>query len=278
MSNRLVSVIIVSAGNKDFLKNCLDSVRAQSHCDIEVIVMDNSAENLFYCEALNRGIRLAKGDFILCLNDDVTLEKDFIKNALRGFQVCPKVGSVSGKILRPDKKAIDSTGLFLSLWRTARERGYNRPDRGRFQKEGFIFGVTGAVAFYKGEMLEDIKMDFGYFDPSYRMFYEDLDVAWRAKKRGWKAYYAPGAIAYHVRGGTARANAPGAAGKRFARIYLNDELKGYLARNRYRTIMRNESAVGFLLHLPFILLYDLAVFVATVFVGAGLPAQGRYRM
>jgi len=44
-------------------------------------------------------------------------------------------------------KIIDSTGLFLTPWRTAKERGYGDKDRGQFGKEGYIFGVNGAVAF-----------------------------------------------------------------------------------------------------------------------------------
>jgi len=43
-----------------------------------------------------------------------------------------------------------------------------------------------------------------YFDADFRFFYEDLDVAWRAHNLGWKSYYIPAAIAYHIRGGTAR--------------------------------------------------------------------------
>ena len=48
------------------------------------------------------------------------LDKDFLKQALRGFGRDSKIGMVSGKILRADGKTIDSTGLFLSPWRTAK--------------------------------------------------------------------------------------------------------------------------------------------------------------
>jgi len=78
-------------------------------------------KNLFYCEALNKEIKMSKGNFTLCLNDDVVLDKGFITEAIRGFLLDPKIGMVSGKILRSDGKTIDSTGLFLSLWRTTKE-------------------------------------------------------------------------------------------------------------------------------------------------------------
>ena len=104
-------------------------------------------------------------------------------------------------------------------------------------------------------MLEDIKIDKEYFDSDYRIFYEDLDIAWRANKFGWKAFFVPGALAYHVRGQTVRSKV--GVNKKYARFYLSDDLQFDLLKNRYLTIIKNESLVGFVLHLPFIILYDV---------------------
>lgn len=278
LSNRLVSIIIVAAGNKDYLKSLLDSILQQSYSEWEIIVIDNSLNpnfnqeinqdyptiklytspiNLFYCQALNKGIEMAKGDFILCLNDDVILGQDFLREALRGFAVGVKVGMVSGKILRSDKTTIDSTGLFLTRWRTAKERGYGQKDTGQFERAGYIFGVNGAVAFYRRQMLEDVKLEMDYFDADYRMFYEDLDIAWRAQNLGWQAYYVPQAAAYHVRGGTARGKL--GMDKPYARRYISDSLHLDLLKNRYLTIIKNEHGLRFFLYLPFMFLYDAFV-------------------
>ncbi|MDD5465655.1 MAG: glycosyltransferase family 2 protein [Candidatus Omnitrophica bacterium] len=272
----MVSVVIVTIGAKDYLKSCLDSLKRQTHPPFEIIVIDNSlksglAQDLnklypavkiypgsgdsFYAQALNKGINLAGGKFILCLNDDVVLDKDFIQQALKGFLVENNVGSVGGKILRSDGKTLDSTGLFLTPWRAAKERGYGRPDSGQFEKAGFIFGVNGAAAFYRKQMLEDVKDINGYFDLRFGMFYEDLDISWRAKRRGWPAYYIPTALAYHVRGGSFRPDS--GIGKAVARRYLNDRLHCDLIKNRYLTISKNETFWGFLLHLVPVLIYDL---------------------
>jgi Predicted glycosyltransferases len=104
MSNELVSVIIVTCGAGDFLKSCLDSLKQQTCPATEIIIIDNSlkpdiiqniaahypqvkifseGENLFYSPALNKGIDLSKGSFILCLNDDVTLDEKFVEEALK---------------------------------------------------------------------------------------------------------------------------------------------------------------------------------------------------
>lgn len=256
MSNSLVSIIVVSYGAKNYLQDCLNSIKAQTYPEPETVVINNSPEeNLFYCASLNKGIKSSRGEFLLCLNDDVVLDKDFISRAIKGFLVDKRIGSVSGKILRKDKTTLDSTGLFLSIFRGARERGYGRPDRGQFDKAGFIFGVNGAVAFYRRQMLEDIREGENYFDPRFRMFYEDLDVAWRAQRKSWKAYYVPDALAFHARGASFRPDS--AQGKPFARRYLNDELLCDLIKNRYLTVLKNEHIFSLCLHLIPMVLYDI---------------------
>lgn len=271
----LASIIIVTIGSKDYLSRCLDSVKAQSYPDLEVIVIDNSLKfdsaakihesfpfvkfysnprNLYYGVSLNRGIGLSHGEFVLCINDDVVLDRDYIRQALKGFLVEDSIGMVSGKILRMDGLTLDSTGLFLSIWYSAKERGYGQIDVGKFERSGFVFGVSGSTAFYRKKMLEEIKQVQDYFDPDFRMFYEDLDVSWRANNRGWKAYYVPAAKAFHIRGGSSRPDcgldAP------IARKYLNDELHYDLIKNRYLAILKNANPVFFLMHLVPIILYD----------------------
>ncbi len=283
-SNKIVSVIVVSCRITTYLRACLDSLEGQIHQASEIILIDNSLNsslgkeisqdypfvrlyssprNLSYCDSLNQGLKSTKGDFILCLNDDVILDKHFIKEALRGFLLDSRVGMVSGKILRYDKLTIDSSGLFLSLWRTARERGYGVKDRGQFQKEEYVFGVNGAVAFYRKEMLEALKEYGNYFDQDFRFFYEDLDLAWRGQNEGWKCYYVPDALVYHMRGASVRSNS--GINKPYARRYLNDELHADLIKNRYLAIIKNESRVDFLLHLPFLVLYDSILWAYVLF-------------
>ncbi len=274
-SNKIVSVVIPTVAKEDYLKKCLQSLAIQTHPAQEALVIDNSLdarirqdiaqaypsvklyfsqERLSYCASLNKGIMTSSGDFILCLNDDVVLDQRFIQEALRGFLLDAKVGMVSGKILRSDKETIDSTGLFLSCYRTAKERGYGLRDKGQFEQEGYIFGVGGAAGFYRREMLEDIREGQDYFDSNFHFFYEDLDVAWRARKAGWKGYYIPEAIGYHVRGGSLRKE--GGINRPYARRYLSEELHLDLLKNRYMTVIKNESFLDFLLHLPCMLLYD----------------------
>jgi len=297
----MISVIIVNYNRKDLLRHCLDSLRGQSFKDLEIIVVDNASKddsaemaathypevklirntsNLLFCKAQNQGIDASKGDFILCLNNDVILDEDYLKEALFSAGLNTGTGMVSGRILRMDKKTIDSTGLFLGRDRKAVERGYGKIDKGQYSKPGYIFGVSGACAFLRKSMLTDIKDKNGYFDERFGMYYEDLDLCWRANKKGWKAYYNPKAVAYHLRGGTAvmeRCHC-GAAGRsnlnrllrrppqkqwwtprndNFSR--LSDDLQKRYIISRYRCMIKNDSILGFLVNLPFILWYDIKI-------------------
>jgi len=284
MSNKIVSVIVPTAGTKDYIYSCLSSLGEQSCASLEILVIDNSpgrnirqkigdnhpgvrvystSRNLSYCESVNKGIEISGGDFILCLNDDTVLEAEFIMQALKGFEVDTRIGMVSGKILRRDGRTIDSAGLFLSIFRSAVERGYGLPDKGQFDKEGYIFGASGAAAFYRREMLEEVKIGPDYFDSGHSFFYEDLDIAWRAQNAGWKGYYIPKAVAYHARGASVRGGR--GMGRPYARRYLSDELYFDLLKNRYLAIIKNESIPGLLMHMPFIALYDICAWACVLF-------------
>ena len=275
-----VSAVIVTIGSKDYVFRCIESLLKQTCLADEIIVIDNSLDpllssklrkmfpqikvysqekNLFYSPSLNKGLELSAQDFILCLNDDIILDSCFISKAMDVFSRDAGIGMSGGKVLRSNAKILDSCGLFLTFWRTAKDRGYGQKDRGQFNKAGYVFGINGSAVIYRRKMLEKIKDKNGYFDSRFLMFYEDLDLSWRAKKQGWLAYYVPEACAYHVRGGSFRPDA--GKDKAIARRYLNSQLHLELIKNRHLAILKNESFFSFLLHFIPILVYDTCVFV-----------------
>lgn len=288
----MVSIIIVNHNRKDLLKACLDSIRGQSFKDIEIIAVDNASSddsvemvktyypevnliwnvrNLLFCKAYNQGVEKAKGNFILCINNDVVLDKDYLKEALGVVGLNARIGMVSGKILRTDKKTIDSTGLFLGRNRKALERGYGKEDKGQYEKPGYVFGVSGACSFFRKRMLKDIKDKNGYFDERFGMYYEDLDLCWRAQKKKWKAYYNPKAVAYHERGGT---TVYPRSGSRLNFFFLPDNLKERYIRNRYRCIKKNDSLQSIFMNLPFIVLYEIKVWAYYIFSACKAAYKG----
>ncbi|MFH1776285.1 MAG: glycosyltransferase family 2 protein [Candidatus Omnitrophota bacterium] len=274
-----VAVIIPTCGSNDDYLNCLRSLSQQTYTPLEVILVTNSIdgnlwesvrvnfphvklvmnnENLLFAKSQNIGINLTKGELILCLNDDVELEPLFITKLVEALTLYPKAGMACGKVLRQDKKTIDTTGLFLGKSRKPVERGYGTIDIGRYNKAEYIFGAAAVAVLFKREMLEDIKLNGEYFDEDFQIFYEDLDLSWRANLLGWKAYYVPGAVAYHVRGGTAKSKKPKFKFlEKYNFSWLPRELKTHLVKNRYMAMIKNDTLPDFLLTLPFIICYEL---------------------
>lgn len=295
-SRDLVSVIIVSCNKRQLLSALLLSLNRQSYTRIEKIVVLNNCrkeeiedlgrnfpeakvianqENLLFCRAQNQGIRVARGEFTLCLNDDLVLEQSFIEQMVRAAKRDERIGMVSGCIMRQDKQTLDTTGLFLARSRKPQERGYGKSRNGRYQEEGYIFGSGGVAPLYRRNMLEDIKIGNEYFDEDYGIFYEDLDISWRAQNRNWKGYFTPGALAYHLRGGTVKQRGPGFS---FLQKYnfacLSRELKLSLIKNRYMTVIKNDSIGCFLRDLPWFLVYELKIWLYLILfepvVGLGI--------
>ena len=284
------SIVAVVYNGVPFLEPLLNSLAAQTLPPDELIVVDNLSTdgsrellpglltslpfptrllfenvNRGYCGAANRGLRQAPGEFVLLLNQDTRLDKEFCREALKGFTGTSRVGMVSGRILRFDETTVDSLGQYLSRSLYPKERGYNTPWRSIQEEEREIFSVCGAVAFYRRAMLQEVVFQGEYLDEDFFMFFDDIDLGWRAQRRGWKARYAPEAIAFHSRSGTL---SPGRKVGLFFRRPL--ELRYHLVKNRYLTLLKNASWREVIKALPFLLLRDLPL----LFTLLSHPSQG----
>ncbi len=286
----LVSVIVVSLEKGPMLARCLDSIVSQAHKALQCFIFLNKADekladewrasykgfdfvacpdNELYCRPMNKGIARCDGDFILCLNDDVVLSPDYIKYVLEAMGRDKRIGSVSGCLLREDKVTLDSTGFLWDRSRKPHDRGYGKKMRPAYKKDGYIFGANGAAAFYRRSMLQAIKHNGEYFDERFGFYYEDLDLAWRAHKQGWLAYYCSSAVAYHRRGGTAHSSGDVGPVYRFMRhkafTRISPELAARLIRNRHAMILKNDRLSRFLIDLPWILFYELRIYLYLLF-------------
>lgn len=283
----IVSAVIVNYNGKDYLGPCLQSIESQSYQPLEVIVIDNAStddsvwmverlfprvtllkneNNLYYSVAYNQGINASKGELILCLNNDIVLDKDFINFLVENKDFDSRIGMWAGKILRMDKETIDTTGQFLGRSRKPIDRGYGEKNNGQFDKKEYVFGVVGAAILLRREMLAQIKVNGEYFDEDFKLFYEDLDLCWRANRFGWKAYYVPQALAYHKRGGTIKTVVPKfKLLKKFNISYLSVELLTHLVKNRYLTIIKNDNLWDFIKNFVFIMSYDAILYSYILF-------------
>ena len=287
-----VDVVVVTWNAAAYLPDCLQSLRALERPPASVVVVDNASTdgtasivrsefpevrliepggNTGFCRANNLGIAATDSPYVLVLNPDTRLEPRFLEELLPAFDD-PDVGIVAGKLLRFDGTTVDSAGQELARSRQPRDRGHGRPDRGELDSDVEVFGACGAAALYRRAMLAGIVDPGGqYFDESFFAFYEDLDLAWRARRLGWKAAYRHRAVGYHARGATA--GGPAVLRRLAALLGRSPEIRFHIVKNRYLTILRNDTVGDYLRNLPFILGRDVATAVLLLLSSPGVLAR-----
>ncbi len=261
----LVSIVICHWNGGQDIIDCLDSIQKQSYKNIETILSDNASsdgspeiieknyprvkvirneKNLGFAEGNNVGIRAARGEYVVTINQDLTLDERFIEKIIKRFQACDETtGIIGGKILKRDGRLIDSAGLRLSRARRFFDIGAEEPDTGQYDTEREVFGICAAAAAFRRSALESLHgaEDGKFFDPRFFLLVEDVDLCWRLRHAGYSALYYPEALCYHRRGGADWKN----------------RNKQYLSfRNRIFMMYKNDYLVNMLRHLPWIVIYD----------------------
>lgn len=273
MSSPTVTVQIVTYNSAEDIEACLIAVQQQTYPVEKIFVIDNASHdftvervqqvvkqlgsqstelirnsvNTGFAPAHNQGMRLTHSDYVLVLNPDVELTPTYIERLIQVMESEPVVGAGTGRLLlKSSPDIIDSTGLIMnSTWR-AFDRGMGEP-ASLWKASGEVFGVSGAAALYKREMIEKILVGGQFFDEDFFAYKEDVDVAWRADLLGWKAYYCAEALAYHKRGW-----------KKGSRKQQPLFIRRYSFINRYKMIYKNLHHIAWQTLLP-LLVYESAV-------------------
>jgi GT2 family glycosyltransferase len=211
-----VFVVIPNWNGADLIAECLDSLQAQT-LKAKIVVVDNGSvdesisiieskypdvvllkqpKNLGFAGGVNVGIRYAMTEnatAVALFNNDAVANPHWLENLVKSLEENPKAGIVTGKLLRQNKKHIDSTGDFYSIWGMPFPRDRNHVDSGQRNAPEKVFGASGGASLYRSSMINDI----GFFDDRFFAYYEDVDISFRAQLAGWKVIYEPTAVAYH---------------------------------------------------------------------------------
>jgi hypothetical protein len=187
-----------------------------------LIVIKNES-NYGFAEGNNIGIRFAlntlQSDYILTLNNDTIVDKDFLINLLKVAERESNIGSCQSKILSmKDPSFIDAVGINISFYGSAYQVGYHQKDCGQYNNNLDIFGACACSALYNSKMLKYV----GLFDEDFFAYYEDVDLAWRARLYSWKTVYAHDSIVYHTGSST---------GSRIKSYYCARNSLSYLIKN-----------------------------------------------
>lgn len=207
-----ISIVILSWNGLGLLKECLPSVLRAIGVyreDCEVLLIDNGSsdgsaeyvrnnfpqvrilsleDNFSFTKAMNRGIGKARGDVVIVLNNDVVVEEDFIAPLVRHFREDKNVFTVGAKMLFWDRKTLNF----------GRAKGDFRCGFFRRTIGDSSFAVNSLYASAGGSAMDKDKfLKLGGFDEDYGVYWEDLDLCYRAWRRGWKTVYEPRSVIYH---------------------------------------------------------------------------------
>ena len=218
--NRLAIIVLNWNGADDAL-NCVESLQQQT-LRPEIIIVDNNSsddsverfedhvksqkkdapiliknsQNLGFAGGINTGLVHARKqgfEYIGVLNPDAIADKKWCQALVDELSSHPKCGIATGILQRRDGKTLDTTGDFYNTWGLPGPRNRDEPVENAPSKPGEVFGATGGGAIYRAAMFDDIDM----FDEDFFMYYEDVDLSFRAQLAGWKVRFTPKAIAYH---------------------------------------------------------------------------------
>ncbi|MBV4432325.1 glycosyltransferase family 2 protein [Clostridium tyrobutyricum] len=215
----LVYIVLVNFnGYKDTIE-CVNSLKKISYKNLRIVIVDNastnnsvnllkdntnnciiieSRKNLGFAGGNNLGIKYAldnKADYILLLNNDTLVEKNFLDNMLNPFIKDKKVGLVGCKIMYyPQKNIIWYGGGYIDWFKfIGAHYGMGETDKGQCNDEKIIDFMTGCCMLIKKEVFEKV----GFLLEDYFMYFEDVDFCVKVKNAGYKIWYNPKAKIYH---------------------------------------------------------------------------------
>lgn len=227
-----LSIIIVNHNAQECLSRCLESFyRNPPEIKLEVIIIDNNSQdksiailkddfrglriienktNVGFAKAVNQGIRLAKGKYILCLNNDTIVMPSGLNRLLQFMDSCPQAVAAGGRVLNSDGSLQFSCRRFPNYLTAI----FNRRSlltrifkNNKFSKNYLMSDwphneacevdwVSACYLIMRRETIEKV----GLFDERFFMFCEDVDWCYCAKLKGHKVYYCPEAEIIHLSG------------------------------------------------------------------------------
>ncbi len=227
-----ISVIIVNYNVQALLEQTVLSVyKAASNLNIEIIVVDNHSadescnmirrrfkdvilidnqENVGFSRANNQGIEIAKGQHVLILNPDTVLSEDSLSKTHQYLLTHIDVGALGvrmidgrGTFLPESKRGLPTpmvafykmSGLAKLFPNSKRFGAYHLSYLNEFENHE-VDVLSGAFMMIKKKVLDEV----GYFDESFFMYGEDIDLSYRIQKAGYKNAYFSETTIIHYKG------------------------------------------------------------------------------
>jgi GT2 family glycosyltransferase/glycosyltransferase involved in cell wall biosynthesis len=213
-----VSLVIPVYGQHLHTFNCLKSLSQHTDLsDIEVILVDDASpepvalalkyvqgiqltrneENLGFIGSCHRGADLARGEYLVLLNNDIQVTPGWLESLLDVFRMRADAGLVGARLVYPDGRLQEAGGI---VWRDGSAWNWGRNG----DPEHPIYRYLRAADYCSGACLALKRADWvswGGFDRAYvPAYYEDTDLAFRVRAAGKRVYYQPDAKIIHFEG------------------------------------------------------------------------------
>jgi len=219
-SKPLVSVIIVNYNGGDVTLRSVTNVLNSDYPNLEVVVVDNGStdgsiekvevlgspqvkvvklgRNTGFSYANNVGARIARGELLFFLNNDAFVEKNTISALVETYDELTgrgmKVGALQPKLVSADGFYYDGAGDFVDSFGYPFILGHGDINRGQYDRLREIFSARGAALMISRALF----LAVGGFDEGLFMGLEDVDLGWRLRALGYRNFYVPRAVVYHI--------------------------------------------------------------------------------
>ncbi|OGY85930.1 MAG: hypothetical protein A2233_00340 [Candidatus Kerfeldbacteria bacterium RIFOXYA2_FULL_38_24] len=287
-----LAVIVVLYNGEKYIPNLCATLKKQTETIDEVIVVDNSPNNLSaeifkncypqaviykqqvnldFCRGYNFGLQKSHGDYLLILNQDLILAENAMFLLKQALVKNPNLGAVSPKLycLQAGQERsiiLDSMGIFGTKARCFYNLGEGKQDHNQYQNIA-PFGISGTAILFRKEALIDIALNGGgekqeYFDADFVAYKDDIDLAYRLRHRNWQIALVPEAVMYHERKAQELKATKG--------VFKDRQLKSWRIRsnswrNHLWVLLKNEPWENLLRHSPWILWYELKKIIFILF-------------
>ncbi len=217
--SRPLSVVIPNYNGASVLPRCLAALAAQTVPPVTVIVIDNGStdgsddaveadfpgvvvqrmgRNLGFGAAANAGVAWATTELVAVLNSDARPVPTWVAEVTSFADVAPEgAWSWGGPLLSPDG-LVESAGDCYSSWGFAYKHGQRREVACLPTEPYEVFAPPGAAPVFRREVFQQL----GGYDARYFLYLEDIDLAFRARARGYTSWLLPGAAVEHDLGGS----------------------------------------------------------------------------
>jgi GT2 family glycosyltransferase/SAM-dependent methyltransferase/glycosyltransferase involved in cell wall biosynthesis len=218
VDNPEVSIVIPVYNNWELTVACLRSLAFDSSAvQYEVIAVDDAStdithdylprveglrvvqmkQNSGFIGAVNAGLNEARGRFVLLLNNDTVVLPGWLDALMRTIEVEENVGVVGAKLVYPDGTLQEAGGI---IWRDGSGLNYGRGGNAEDPSYNFVRDVdycSGACLLVRKEIFDVLGGLDRRYSPAY---YEDTDLAFAARKLGYRVVYQPEARVRHAEG------------------------------------------------------------------------------